>query len=472
MTNHIYDVAIIGTGTAGLSALREVRKHTDNFVIINAGHYGTTCARVGCMPSKILIESANSFHRRGAFDALGIRGADHLQIDVAAVMRRVRRMRDEFVAGILPLTSDLGSQSIAGVARLLSPDEIEVGNQRLRARRIIIATGSRPVLPKGIERVRDRIWTTDELFEQDAFPEHLAVIGLGAIGVEVAQALSRLGVDVTAFGTGQMVGGLRDPVVNESALERLRAEVEVVMGPPATLNEDSGGVRISCGAREETFDAVFAALGRTPNIESLALQNLGVALDEAGMPPVNAHTMQVADLPVFMAGDVASDLPVLHVASDEGHVAACNAMRDQSVCFQMRVPLTIVFSDPNIAAVGARLTELDVATLAIGQVDFARQGRARIALENHGVLRIYADRSNGLLLGAEMCAPRAEHMAQLLALAISQRATVHSMLQMPFYHPVFEEGLRTALRDTARHVETKIESDLASCSPVGAAALD
>jgi dihydrolipoamide dehydrogenase len=300
----------------------------------------------------------------------------------------------------------------------------------------------------------------------------MAVIGLGAVGLEVAQALSRLGIEITAFGHGQTIGGIEDPLVSDKALELLRDEVAVVMNARATLHEDAAGMQVQNGLETIRVDAVFAALGRQPNVAGLGLEHLGVSLDSRGLPAVNRHTMQIADLPVYFAGDVTSDLPILHVASDEGHVAGFNAAREQPTSFQPRTPLTIVFSDPNIASVGAPLSELDAATTIIGSVDFANQGRARIARENRGLLRIYANRSDGLLLGAQMCAPRAEHMAHLLALAIEQRATVRSMLRMPFYHPVFEEGLRTALRDAARQMTTRVDSDLAACSPVGAAALD
>ena len=466
------DIVIIGAGTAGLSALREVRKQTDDFAIVNAGAYGTTCARVGCMPSKLLIEAANTFFRRNEFAAFGITGAEHLRVDVPAVMRRVRQLRDEFVAGIVRLTDDLGDRRIDGHARLLAPDELQVGERRLRAKRLIIATGSRPIMPTAWRQLRGPVLTSDTIFEERTLPRRMAVIGLGAVGLEIAQALSRLGVEVTAFGRGQTIGGLDDPLVNDQALAVLRTETRVVLGGHATLHEDAAGLQVHNDHQVTVVDAVFAALGRQPNIAGLGLESLGVALDERGMPKVNPHTMQAADLPVYFAGDVTDDLPVLHVANDEGHIAAYNALREQPICFQRRVPLTIVFSDPNIATVGAGLGELDAQTVAIGSIDFANQGRARVARENRGVLRIYAERKDGLILGAQMCAPRAEHLAQLLALAISQRATVHSLLRMPFYHPVFEEGLRTALRDVAQQITARVDSDLAACDPVGAPALD
>ncbi|HEY8857767.1 MAG TPA: FAD-dependent oxidoreductase, partial [Rugosibacter sp.] len=141
------DVAIIGAGSAGLAALSEVKKHTQNVVIINDGPWGTTCARVGCMPSKLLIEAAKAFHHRATFEEFGIRGADQLTVDRSAVLRRVRRLRDVFVASTLNTTEEMGDRAITGRARLLGPNRLQVNGIEIIARHIIIATGSRPVVP-------------------------------------------------------------------------------------------------------------------------------------------------------------------------------------------------------------------------------------------------------------------------------------------------------------------------------------
>jgi dihydrolipoamide dehydrogenase len=132
----------------------------------------------------------------------------------------------------------------------------------------------------------------------------------------------------------------------------------------------------------------------------------------------------------------------------------------------------VVFVEPNVATVGRRFTELDRAATAIGAVSFDRQGRARIAERNEGVLRVYAERTTGRLSGAELAAPAGEHLAHLLALAIERQLTVQEMLRLPFYHPVVEEGLRTALRQVARELPPCGESDLAGCEAIGAEALD
>lgn len=472
--NEILDVIIIGAGSAGLSALREVKKHTENFVIINDGPWGTTCARVGCMPSKVLIEAANAYHRRTAFEAFGVRGANQLTLDMTHVMQRVRKLRDDFVSSTLKATEVLGVRAIPGRARLLGPNQVLVNDKKLRAKSIIIATGTRPIVPAAWHVLGNRLFTTDTLFEQETLPASLAVIGMGPIGVEMAQALARLGVNVTGFGSKNLIGGLSDPQVNQIALNLFSQEFPVYLGEKAELRLESGEnhVRIRTSRTEVAVDGVLAALGRRPNIDDLGLETLGVSLNAQGLPPVDSTTMQIADLPVFLAGDANDYLPLLHEAADEGHIAGLNAVREKIICFKRRTPLAIVFSDPGIAVVGSHFRLLNSKNIAIGEVLFDNQGRARAAQRNKGMLRIYAESESGRLLGAEMCAPAGEHMAHLLALAIDQSLTVWDVLRLPFYHPVLEEGLRTALRNLAAKLPLSSESDLASCGAFNADALD
>ena len=465
------DVIILGAGSAGLAALREVRKRTDHWRIVNDGPWGTTCARVGCMPSKMLIEAANAYHARRALHTFGIEGADALRVDLPAVLRRVRALRDDFVAGTLAAT-DAGERAISGHARLLDAQRVEVNGQVHTARRIIIATGSRPIVPEDWLAFGDRILTTDTLFEQPTLGPRVAVIGLGPLGVEIAQALARLGVEVMAFATGKSVAGLSDPAINDALLARLKDEFIVNVGDKAELREVAGGIQVTNGSATVVVDQVVAAMGRRPNLEHLGLDTLGMALDDKGRPPIDPCTLQVGDLPVFIAGDADGDRPLLHEAADEGHIAGLNALAPTPRGFARRTPLAITFSQPQAAVVGQRHADLPQGQWVGGTVDFARQGRARVAQCNHGRLNVYAEHGSGRLLGAELCAPAGEHMAHLLALAVEQRLTVHDLLRMPFYHPVLEEGLRTALRDAASRLPKASDSDLAACEAYGASALD
>lgn len=473
MDETILDVVVIGAGTAGLAAVREIRKRTDRFVLVDDGPWGTTCARVGCMPSKALLEAADAFHRRHAFEAFGIRGGEALRADIPAVLARVRALRDGFVGGVRKISDALGERAITGRARIVAPDCVAVNGRRLRTRRIIVATGTQPIVPAPWRAWGERLLTTDTLFECEDLPARIAVIGIGAVGAEFAQALSRLGVAVTAFGASECVAGLSDPAVNASLLASLRQEFAVHVGAPAIVSEtESGALRVSNGQHEVQVDAVLAALGRRPDLAALGLDTLGVPLDEHGLPEIDPTTMRVGDLPVFLAGDVNAQLALQHEAADEGHIAGILATSSAAPSFRRRVPLSIVFCDPEVAVIGRRFSQLDAGERLVGEVRFERQSRARMAQRNRGVLRIYAASDSGRILGAELCAPAGGHLAHLLALAIERRLTVHDLLRMPFYHPVLEEGLRSALRALSAQLPPCAESDLAACVSIGADGLE
>lgn len=465
------EVAIVGAGTAGLAALREVRDRTDDFVLINDGPYGTTCARVGCMPSKALIAAANAFHRRTKLDELGIRGGSELRADVPAVLRRVRALRDGFVAGVLKATEDLGARNIAGRARLDGPHRLIVGERVIEARQIVLAPGSSPIVPAPWRALGDRILTSDTLFEQEDLPRRVAVIGLGPLGLEMGQALARLGIEVHGFDAAKHLAGISDEKVADAARDAIGRELAIHLETQVELAEADGGVEVRWGGGSLTVDKVVAAIGRRPNLEGLGLETLGVPLDD-GMPEIDPTTMRIGATPVLLAGDATGDTPLLHEAADDGHVAGLNATSATPIRLARRTPLGIVFCDPQVAFVGQRAHELDLEATLIGEMSFARQGRARMTQDNRGLLRVYAARGDGRVLGAEMAMPAAEHVAHLLALAVGQGLTVHDLLRMPFYHPTLEEGLRTALRRVARQLPPRALSDLARCESLGAEALD
>ncbi|HEX6961276.1 MAG TPA: FAD-dependent oxidoreductase, partial [Lacipirellula sp.] len=342
----------------------------------------------------------------------------------------------------------------------------------IQAGQIVLATGSSPIVPKPWRLLGDRILTSDTLFEQEDLPLRMAVIGLGPLGVEIAQALARLGIDVHAFGAGKLIAGISDEKVAEAARDNLAKEFAIHLDARAEVAEAGSGVEVRWAGGSVIVEKVIAAVGRRPNVEGLGLETLGVPLDENGIPEVDPMTMRIGDTPVLLAGDANGDKPLLHEAADEGHIAGLNATSKDPIHLPRRTPLSIVFSDPEIASVGQRAKDLDSETTLVGEASFAAQGRARILQENRGLLRLYATRRDGRLLGAEMAIPAAEHIGHLLALAIGQELTVHDLLRMPFYHPTLEEGLRPALRTIARELPPCAPSDLAGCGPLEAEALD
>jgi dihydrolipoamide dehydrogenase len=452
------DVAIIGAGSAGLYALSQVRRHTRNFVLIDGGELGTTCARIGCMPSKVLIQIADDFHRRGIFEREGIEGADKLGVDIPASMEHVQDLRDVFVDKVLGATDAMDDEHLLeGYARFVSRDTVEVNGERIQAKRFVIATGSRPVVPSAWQAFGDRIVTTDELFELETLPASMAVIGLGSIGLEIGQALHRMGVAVTGIDQLETVARMSDPVVNAAAIDIIGKEFPLWLGRAATVEVIDGGLKVSCGDDHVVVEKILASMGRRPNLDNLGLEALDVELNANGVPMHDVHTMQIGDLPIFIAGDVTANRPLLHEAGHEGRIAGFNAMQEKPVAFRQKTPLAITFCDPNIATVGQQLDELDEAAIAIGEISFAPVGRALIIGKNRGVLRVYADKKDGRLLGAAMACVKGENLAHLLAWSIQQELSVFDLLKMPFYHPVIEEALQAALYHLLGQIEIKEE---------------
>ena len=459
------DVAILGAGTAGLSAYKAAVKAGKRVLLIEGGPYGTTCARVGCMPSKLLIAAAEAAHGASHMDAFGIRLDGHVSVDGRAVMDRVKRERDRFVGFVLEGVENIPAEhKLRGYARFMSPGVLMVDDHtRVETVSVVIATGSTASVPPPFKGLGDRLMINDDVFDWDDLPKRVVVFGPGVIGLELGQALSRLGVVVRVFGMSGSLAGLSDLAVRQTAQKIFQDEF--YLDPDARVLEtkrvgdevEVRYVKLDNTVCVEHFDFALMATGRRPNLDGLGLAATGITVNDKGMPAFDRLTMQIGKEPVFIAGDVNNDVPLLHEAADEGHIAGENAARfpDVKPGFR-RTPLAVVFTDPQIAMVGQGPDKLVADAFVTGSVDFRGQGRSRVILKNKGVLHLYADRGSRRLLGAQMVGPSAEHLSHLLAWSVQQSMTVDQMLQMPFYHPVIEEGLRTALRDTAAQLDAGI----------------
>ena len=453
------EVAVIGAGTAGIAAFRAAREAGVDAVLIERGPGGTTCARVGCMPSKLLIAAGAAAHEARQADLFGVR-AGPVGVDGAAVMRCVRAERDRFVGAVLEsLDGFPDDRRLAGEARFLGPDALDLGGgTRLRFRAAVVATGSSPSVPEPLRGLGERVLTTDTVFEIPDLPASLAVLGAGAVGIEVAQAMARLGVRVSVIDPGPAPAGLTHPDLVAAAAAIFAQELDLHLGAEMTAAEaDDDGVRLAwrCadGSRlERRFDRVLAATGRAPNLD-LGLDRAGLSLDGDGRPALDARTLLCEGGPVLMAGDVDGLRPVLHEASRQGGIAGANAValvRGTPLrAPEPWTPLAMVFTHPQAAAVGAPYDPEE--ERLVGGVDFRDQGRARIEGRNRGGARLWADRGGGLL-GGELIGPDAEHLAHILAYAVAAGSNCRDLVDRPVYHPTVEEGLGTALSAIAEQV--------------------
>lgn len=471
------DIAIIGAGTAGLTAYNAARKHTDSLVLIEGDNYGTTCARVGCMPSKLLIAAAESAHEATRAHLFGIQVGD-IVVNGNQVLDRVRRERDGFVRSVLTSMEAIpAAQKLMGCARFLAPGRLAVGDKmEVEADRIIIATGSSPDIPDIFQGLGEQLLVNDSLFELPSLPASIAVFGSGVVGLELGQALSRLGVRVCMFGRGGSLGGIADEAIRADAEQCFNEEFYLDTRSEVTaIARVKKGVSISFihrdkGAVTEIFDYILVATGRSPNLDGLNLHNSGLTLDNRGIPVIDPSTLQCGNSPVFLVGDANRQVPFLHEAAHEGRIAGDNAGRyPEVVSVERQVPFSVVFSSPQIATVGVpvgRMSAAERKDYVAGTSSFENQGRSKIIGKNRGRLKVYAERDSGLFVGAEMFGTAAEHIGHLLAWAAQQRMTISTMLAMPFYHPVIEEGVRAALKDLHNN-RKKISAGVNPCMESG-----
>ncbi len=452
------DVAIIGAGTAGLAAERSARSNGAKTLLIDETFGGTTCASVGCMPSKLLIAAADAAHAVRSAHVFGV-DADPV-IDGAAVMARVRKERDKFVAGVEKSIAKIpDAVKVCARATFTGPTTLALDDGRtVRAKAVVIATGSSPAIPDSFDAVKDRVLTNETIFELETLPASVGVIGAGPLGLELAQALVRLGVETIVFDQGDAVAALKDSHVAEALHAILEHELPIKLGVETKAVLDGDGVRLSWSGKdsgEQRFDYLLVATGRPPRLKGLGLETTGLDLDDHGSPDYAPDTMQCGEAPIFLAGDADHDRPVLHEASSEGTIAGRNAACFPDVTSAERmVPFAIMFTEPSVAVIGV-VPKDGEADIVVGTASYTDQGRAKVMACNAGLVRFYADAADGKLTGATMAGPGVEHSAHLIAWAIQSGWTATQTLALPFYHPTFEEGLKPALLAICHAVHAK-----------------
>lgn len=458
----MYDIIIIGAGTAGQAAYKEAIKHTSNILIVNYGSWDTTCARVGCMPSKVLISVANQLHDAQALNKVGV--TTHLNLDSKKIMLHIQQLRNQFTQAALKDVARWNSaHKISGKAHFVDASTIEVNQKYYQARSFILAVGSTPSFdPQWKQELGQKLITSDEVFELEQLPQSIAVIGSGVIALELAQALQRLGVKTTIFARSRKVGTLTSPILQKMAQELLSQEIEIKFEVlPNQVQNSKDGVQIiyqeDKQERHLVTDYLLVATGRRTLLDTLKLENINTQFADLKNLPVHPETKQLAQYPIFIAGDAHSDTPIQHEAAHEGRSAVLNCLNLEKINkIKNLIPLGIVFCEPEMAIVGQSFKQLESSKIPFvtGYVSYARQGRAQVLGKKYGALEIYVHTESRRILGAELLMTSAEHLAHLLCWMISEDCTLDQLLEKPFYHPTLEEGLRTALKHARRQLNT------------------
>ena len=447
----MYDLAVIGAGSAGFSAAITAAEQGVRVALIGHGTIGGTCVNVGCVPSKTLIRVAETLHQAHAAQRFAGIHAQARVTDWQAVVAQKDALVNELrQAKYLNLLSEYDSiDYLDGPARL-TPDGIAVNGELIESNRIIIATGSSPTVPPipGLEAVSFLTSTTAMALER--LPSSLLVIGAGYVGCELAQMFARMGVKVTILCRRRLLPET-EPEIGEALARYFRDEgIDVLSGLSyREVRASSSGVAVSV-VREGATEIIEAerllnATGRHANTAGLRLDQADVELTANGGIRVNEH-LRSTNPKIYAAGDVTGAHQFVYMAAYGARIAAENALNGDARVYDASAMPSVVFTDPQVASVGlteadarAEGREVQTSTLPLSAVP-----RALAARDTRGLIKLVAERVNGRLLGAHILAPEGGDSIQTAVLAIKHGLTVIDLAETIFPYLTTVEGLKLA----------------------------
>ncbi|MFO1203268.1 MAG: FAD-dependent oxidoreductase [Tabrizicola sp.] len=438
------DLCVIGAGSGGLSVAAGAVQMGARVVLIEAREMGGDCLNAGCVPSKALIAAAKAAEAQRR----GFRGVSPAapQVDFAAVKDHVAAV----IARIAPIDSQarfegLGCTVIRAFARFTGPREVQVGDTTIRARRFVIATGSRPLVPQiqGVDSVP--YFTNETIFTLRERPRHLIVIGGGPIGIEMAQAHRRLGCDVTIVESAKSLGR-EDPDCASVVLDAMRAEgIALVEGQPVVrLAGEAGAVEVTLGdGRQIKGSHLLMAVGRKVALEGLNLDAAGVAHTAKGVTV--DKRLRSSNRRVYAVGDAAGGPQFTHVAGWHAGIVVRQIVLGLPAKADPRALPRATYSDPELAQAGLTEAEARAAhgeALTVVRADFAHNDRAQAEGKASGLIKVMLVR--GRPVGASIAGPQAGELIGLWALAISSRLKMSAIAAMVAPYPTLGEVSKRA----------------------------
>jgi dihydrolipoamide dehydrogenase len=449
------DLAVVGAGPGGyVAALRAAQLGFGVVSIDRERAPGGTCLRIGCIPSKALLDSSALYWQaRHHLAAHGILAGD-VRLDLVAMLARKDRVVAGLTGGVDALLRARGVRRVVGAARLAAPGLVEVdaagGRERIEARHVIVATGSEPARLPGLEPDGVHVVTSEEALAFDAVPGRLLVIGAGAVGLELGSVWARLGARVHVVeALDRIVPGAEPELARalQRALER--------QGIGFTLSavvKDAGRrdgrltVTVEAGGRVQAQDAdrVLVAVGRRPFTGGLGLERLGVALDARGRIEVDA-AFRTSVEGIHAVGDVIRGPMLAHKAQDEG-IACVERLAGQAGQVNYEAVPSVVYTSPELASVGRTEAECRAGArdVRVGTFPFQASGRARALGERDGLVKVVADAASDRLLGVHVLGPHASELIAEAVVAIEMGASAEDLARSSHAHPTLSEAVREA----------------------------
>jgi dihydrolipoamide dehydrogenase len=449
------DLAVIGAGPGGyVAAIRAAQLGMSVVAIDKERALGGTCLRIGCIPSKALLDSSELYvTTRSYLAAHGIQAGD-VTLDLPAMMRRKDSVVNGLTGGIKALFGKHGITRVEGAARLVAPGRIEIdgagGRQTVEARHVVIATGSEAIPLSGFEFDGKRIVTSQEALAFEAVPARLLVIGAGAVGLELGSVWARLGAEVRVVEIADRIVPGTDvdlALALQRALERQGVAFALsARAAGATIQGDRVDVTLEVEGRAttETFDTVLVAVGRRPYTAGLGVDELGMSRDERGRLRVDAR-YQTSVPGIHAIGDVIAGPMLAHKAQEEG-IACVEQIAGQAGHVNYDAIPLVVYTSPELAAVGKTEAECREAgvDVRIGTFPFMANGRARAMGERDGFVKIVADARSDRVLGVHVLGPRASELIGEAVVALEFGASAEDIARTCHAHPTLSEAVREA----------------------------
>jgi len=447
-----HDLVVIGAGPGGyVAAIRAAQLGMNVVCVEREAALGGTCLRVGCIPSKALLESSELY--AACQDRVGTHGIrfEAVTLDLRAMLRRKDETVGALTRGVAGLfrkhtiTRYTGQGRITGVGQVVVEDGKETIG--LAARRILIATGSAPAELPGVALDGDRIGTSTEALSYPDVPGHLVVIGAGYIGLELGSVWRRLGARVTVVEyLDRILPGMDTEIAAEARRLFERQGLEFRLGSRVTgARVEGGGCVVECLDAEPLHcDRVLVATGRRPMTRGLGLESVGITLDVQGRIPVDERFATGADA-VYAIGDVIRGPMLAHKAQEEG-IACVEALAGGGARINYEAIPSVVYTAPEIASVGRTEDELQEAGIEYrkGTFPFLANGRARVLDHTEGRIKVLADKKSDRVLGVHILGPRAGDLIAEAAAAMEFGASSEDIARTCHAHPTLAEALREA----------------------------
>lgn len=450
-----YDVVVIGSGPGGyVGAIRCAQLGMKTAIVEKYNSLGGTCLNVGCIPSKALLDSSEHYHQaKHDFTEHGIELKD-LKVNFKQMVERKRGVVEQTVGGIdflmkknkIDVYNGMGSFESATVIKIDGEKE-----EKIEAKNVIIATGSKPGSLPFIKLDKDRIITSTEALELNEVPKKMTVIGGGVIGLELGSVYARLGTEVTVVEYMDRIIPTMDATMSKELTKSLKKlgmkfmlshKVKEVTkkGKTVTIKaDDKKGAEVSIEA-----DYCLVAVGRVPYTDKLGLDKAGVKTDDRGRVEVSEH-LQTNVSNIYAIGDVVKGAMLAHKAEEEGTYVA-EFINGEKPHIDYNLIPGVVYTWPEVAAVGKTEEELKEAKIAYktGSFPFKASGRARASMDIDGLVKVLADKETDEILGVHICGPRAADMIAEAVVAMEFRATAEDIARISHAHPTFTESFREA----------------------------